>query len=76
MAGSTECVNLLLCNGHPVDCVDYCGWPPLLYANFKAQEECVLALMNPKPEQLFVLGQLLKKQRNEEEKKKTLKVND
>ncbi|EDO40301.1 predicted protein, partial [Nematostella vectensis] len=74
MAGNTRCVQLLLDSGHPVDCLDKYGWPPLLYANFKAQESCVLALMKPKPEQLFVLGDLLKKPSNEAQKEKTFKV--
>ena len=74
MSGDTECVQLLLDFGHQVDCVDKCGWPPLLYANFKAHESCVLALMKPKPEQVFVLGTLLRKARNELDKKRTVKV--
>ena len=74
MSGDTECVQLLLSFGHQVDCVDKCGWPPLLYANFKAHESCVLALMKPKPEQVFVLGTLLRKARNELDKKRTVKV--
>lgn len=74
MSGDTQCVQLLLNFGHQVDCVDRYGWPPLLYANFKAQESCVLALMKPKPEQVFVLGGLLRRARNEIEKKRTVKV--
>ena len=74
MSGDTECVQLLLNFGHQVDCVDKCGWPPLLYANFKAHESCVLALMKPKPEQVFVLGTLLRNARNELDKKRTVKV--
>jgi len=74
MAGSTECVQLLLTYNHPVDCVDKHGWPPLLYADFNAKEECVLALMKPKPRQLFVLGNLLRRQRTAEDQTKTLKV--
>ena len=74
MSGDTKCVELLLSSGHQVDCVDRYGWPPLLYANFKAHESCVLALMKPKPEQVFVLGTLLKRARNELEKKRTVKV--
>lgn len=74
MSGDTECVQLLLNFGHQVDCVDKCGWPPLLYANFKAHESCVLALMKPKPDQVFVLGTLLRKARNELDKKRTVKV--
>lgn len=75
MSGDTECVQLLLNSGHQVDCVDKYGWPPLLYANFKAHESCVLALMKPKPEQVFVLGELLRRARRELEKKRTVKVN-
>ena len=74
MSGDTQCVQLLLDFGHQVDCVDRYGWPPLLYANFKAHESCVLALMKPKPEQVFVLGELLRRARNELEKKRTVKV--
>lgn len=74
MSGSTECVQLLLAYGHQVDCLDRHGWPPLLYANFQAHESCVLALMEPKPEQLFVLGKLLRKAKNVVDKEKTLKV--
>ena len=55
--------------------MDKYGWPPLLYANFKAYESCVLALMKPKPEQVFVLGELLRRARRELEKKRTVKVN-
>ncbi|XP_078351971.1 uncharacterized protein LOC144636654 isoform X2 [Oculina patagonica] len=74
MSGDTQCVQLLLNYGHQVDCVDRYGWPPLLYANFKAHESCVLALMKPKPEQVFVLGKLLRRARSELEKKRTVKV--
>lgn len=74
MSGDTQCVTLLLTSGHKVDCVDRYGWPPLLYANFKAHESCVLALMKPKPEQVFVLGELLRRARSELEKKRTVKV--
>lgn len=74
MSGDTQCVTLLLNSGHKVDCVDRYGWPPLLYANFKAHESCVLALMKPKPEQVFVLGELLRRARSELEKKRTVKV--
>ena len=74
MSGDTECVQLLLNFGHRVDCVDRYGWPPLLYANFKAHESCVLALMKPKPEQVFILGYLLRGAKNEVEKKRAVKV--
>lgn len=74
MSGDTECVQLLLNSGHQVDCVDKYGWPPLLYANFKAHESCVLALMKPKPEQVFVLGELLRRARSDLQKKRTVRV--
>ena len=74
MSGDTECVQLLLNFGHKVDCIDRYGWPPLLYANFKAHESCVLALMKPKPEQVFILGDLLRKARNKLEKERAVKV--
>lgn len=74
MSGDTECVQLLLNSGHQVDCVDKYGWPPLLYANFKAHESCVLALMKPKPEQVFVLRELLRRASSDLEKKRTVKV--
>ena len=74
MCGSTECVQLLLDYGHQVDCLDKYGWPPLLYANFKAQESCVLSLMKPNPRQIFVLGKLLERSRNEHQKKQAFKV--
>lgn len=76
MSGDTQCVELLLNSGHQVDCVDRYGWPPLLYANFKAHESCVLALMKPKPEQVFILGGLLRRARNNLEKKRAVKVHE
>ena len=39
-------------NGHPVDCVDKKGWSPLLYAHFQNHQDCVLALMEAKTEQV------------------------
>ena len=41
------------------------GWSPLLYADFNANEECVLALMTESPEQLFGL---LEKMENAQDK--------
>lgn len=41
------------------------GWSPLLYADFNANEECVLALMSESPEQLFGL---LEKMENAQDK--------
>lgn len=41
------------------------GWPPLLYADFQAKTDCVMALLAPKPEQLMCLSALLTSQRSE-----------
>jgi hypothetical protein len=73
-SGDTQSVKLLLQYGHQVDCLDSWGWPPLLYANFAAQESCVLSLMEPNPKQIFVLGDLLKRGRSEAAKERNFKV--
>lgn len=36
------------------------GWPPLLYADFQAKEDCVLALLEPRPQQLVYLSRLMR----------------
>ena len=71
--GSTDCVKLLLDRGHPVDILDDCGWPPLLYANFQSCESCVVELMKVKPQQLFVLSSLFKDS-NPKQQEKNLQV--
>ena len=43
---------MLISHGHPVDCRDAKGWPPLLYAHFVDHQDCVLALMKAKPAQV------------------------
>ena len=60
LGGHTDAVEMLVQCGHPVDEVDNAGWPPLLYANFQANEQCVLTLLNAKPDHLRVLGVLLR----------------
>lgn len=65
----------LLQYGHEVDCLDSCGWPPLLYANFAAQESCVLTLMEANPQQIFVLGDLLRRGDSEAGNERNFKVN-
>jgi hypothetical protein len=45
LGGFSEAIDALINLGHPVHVVDHCGWPPLLYANFQANEACVLALV-------------------------------
>ena len=60
LGGHTAAVEMLVECGHPVDTVDNAGWPPLLYANFQANEQCVLSLLNAKPDHLRVLGVLLR----------------
>lgn len=55
LSGWVECVEVLISHGHPVDCRDAQGWPPLLYAHFEDHHECVLALMKANPKQ--VLGE-------------------
>ena len=47
-----ECVESLIDHSHEVDCRDELGWPPLLYAHFQDHQECVLALMKAKPQQV------------------------
>jgi ankyrin repeat protein len=66
-SGWIECVNELIMNGHPVDCVDKKGWSPLLYAHFQNHQDCVLALMEAKTEQLSIVGNLLQTNRDAEE---------
>ena len=73
-SGDTDCVKSLLKYGHKIDCLDSFGWPPLLYANFAAKESCVLALMEPNPKQIFVLGGLLKKDQSDKAKEANYKV--
>lgn len=51
LSGWTGCIEVLLSNNHPVDCVDAKGWSPLLYAHFRHHQQCVLALMKAKPHQ-------------------------
>jgi hypothetical protein len=67
-------VKLLLEYGHQVDCLDSWGWPPLLYANFAAQESCVISLMEPDPKQIFVLGDLLNRGKSEAARERNFKV--
>ena len=50
--GWVECVEALVAHGHPVECRDERGWPPLLYAHFQNHQECVLALMRANPKQV------------------------
>ena len=52
LSGWVKCVEVLITYGHPVDCRDEKGWPPLLYAHFASHQECVLALMKEKPGQV------------------------
>lgn len=52
LSGWLDCVQLLISHGHTVDCTDEQGWPPILYAHFKDHEECVLALLKAKPQQV------------------------
>ncbi|XP_065890153.1 E3 ubiquitin-protein ligase HACE1-like [Dysidea avara] len=61
LLGSSQCAQLLISHDHPIDCVDGKGWPPLLYANFSSERECVLSIMKSKPNQLLVLGKLLER---------------
>ena len=53
-SGWVECVELLIKHGHPVECRDEQGWPPLLYAHYIKCEESVLALMRAGPQQVGV----------------------
>ena len=59
--GRTHSVKFLLSHGAVVDARDGGkGWPPLLYADFQAKRECVLALLEHETgRQLAVLGGLL-----------------
>ena len=57
-----------------MDCLDSSGWPPLLYANFAAHENCVLSLMESNPKQIFVLGDLLRRGSSEAAKERNFKV--
>ena len=59
LGGHTEVVQTLLRHGCQVDVLDDASWPPLLYADFNAKQECVLSLFAPKPAQLMQLGYLL-----------------
>lgn len=43
-----------------MDAEDNKGWIPLLYADFAAQEECILTLIEINPRQLSVLGKLVR----------------
>ena len=52
LAGSPDCVQLLLASGHKVDSTDEFGWSPILYAHFKKHEDCVLALLKANPHQV------------------------
>lgn len=58
LSGWIRCVEVLISHGHPVDCRDAKGWPPLLYAHFEDHQDCVLALMRAKPGQVGVFGAL------------------
>eukprot|EP00124_Ichthyophonus_hoferi_P000365 Ihof_evm4s13 gene=Ihof_evmTU4s13 len=59
IAGDQASIQFLLDHNHPVAPSDRAGWPPLLYANFETNEECVLALFAKDPTQLQVLSTLM-----------------
>lgn len=71
--GNLQSIKLLLDFGHKVDCIDNYGWPPLLYANFRASEECVIMLFEKNPRQIFCLGNLMH-EKNPEQRRKNAKV--
>ena len=72
--GSVDAITYLLNAKHPVSCIDQDGWPPLLYANFQTDKQCVIELFNKNPAQLFCLGQLMSAGEDEEKKMKNTKV--
>ena len=71
-SGSTACVYLLLEYGAAADATDNAWWPPILYADFTAQKECIMALLRRNQAgQLQILGELVK---NDRDKEKVLSV--
>lgn len=72
--GNLDAIKYLLCKNHPVSCIDQDGWPPLLYANFQTDKQCVVELFNKNPAQLFCLGQLMSDGIEEEKKMKNMEV--
>ncbi|XP_057315397.1 uncharacterized protein LOC130656537 [Hydractinia symbiolongicarpus] len=58
-SGNLKSIELLISHGHSVNCLDKFGWPPLLYANFKATQSSVIALFRADPKQIFCLSNLL-----------------
>ena len=50
--GRLRCIQALLKVGHIVDCVDNVQWPPLMYADFSADEQCVVELIKADPSQV------------------------
>ena len=72
--GNLDAIHYLLREKHPVDCIDQDGWPPLLYANFQTDKQCVVELFNKNPAQLFCLGQLMSDGIEEEKKMKNIEV--
>eukprot|EP01134_Creolimax_fragrantissima_P004899 CFRG4899T1 len=60
IVGNTECVKFLIDNLHPVDVVDHNGWPPILYADWGASEDCISLLFEAGPSQIDRLETLWK----------------
>lgn len=58
-SGNLKSIELLISHGHSVNCLDKVGWPPLLYANFKATQSSVITLFRADPKQIFCLSNLL-----------------
>ncbi len=61
LVGAVECVEGLIARGHTVDCRDAKGWSPLLYAHFEDHQDCVLALMRARPQQVMLLADVILK---------------
>lgn len=72
-SGNLKTINLLLQYDHPTDVLDEHGWPPILYANFRSNEDCVSTLMARNPQHIFCLGNLINSE-DEDQNEKNAKV--
>lgn len=69
-----DAIKYLLSVGHPVDVIDENGWPPLLYANFQTEKQCVVELFSKNPKQLFFLGRLMSSEHGDDMRQKNVLV--
>ena len=55
--GRNECIDVLIKKGKAiVDKKDNKGWPPIVYADFGANTQSIMTLLESNPGQLSILG--------------------